>query len=480
MQKIKKFSLLLAAVMTLSIMSTACEGLLNSTAPLPNSSFSDSVNFENSSDSADSSPHGSVEEDSSDISASNSDEFENSSIEDEEYDEELLAMQQTIDLAYSLSYGETLDGSYTLTGTIKSIKGGKKYTADIVVKGREDFPIQCYNLQGNTAALKVGDIITVFGTIKNYQGTVEFDSPLLLKHIIPDMPDMDEDPYKNVSADAFYANYTPATSNEDAYYRSLHGFMSGRIETPDQAPTLATYQPKNGNKFIRNSEMLFDESGKEYTVVDSYGNAAFKVYRNGAYITLEEVAAFVYAFGTYPANYTTSKDTEPEDSVWGEFLRLNHTSFSGSTSKYPYEPELPNISGCGGKLSYYEMDIGTTGTDCDPSYPIKIYNDGYTITRGAARIVYGKTDLNKDGVYEFGEHHVFYTYNHYNDFQEYLNYQGGWGEMFGNITGGGVLSSKNNYNPTDYVQVSLQPLISYATTSPADFYKKYTEINSAL
>ena len=106
------------------------------------------------------------------------------------------------------------------------------------------------------------------------------------------------------------------------------------------------------------------------------------------------------------------------------------------------------------------MDIGTTGTDCDPSYPSALYNNGYSITRGAARIVYGKNDLDKDGVYEIGEFHVFYTYNHYNDFQEYLNYVGGWGEMFGNITGGGTISSKNDYNPTDYVSVSMQSFSS--------------------
>ena len=106
------------------------------------------------------------------------------------------------------------------------------------------------------------------------------------------------------------------------------------------------------------------------------------------------------------------------------------------------------------------MDIGTTGTDCDPSYDITIYNDGRTITRGAARIVYGKNDLNKDGIYGPGEHYVFYTYNHYNDFQEYLNYAGGWGEMFGNITGGGTLSSKYDYNPTPYVPVVNGEIVS--------------------
>ena len=50
------------------------------------------------------------------------------------------------------------------------------------------------------------------------------------------------------------------------------------------------------------------------------------------------------------------------------------------------------------------------------------------------------------------------AYNHYNDFQEYLNYYGGWGEMFGNITGGGTISSRYDYNPTPYVETVLAPL----------------------
>jgi hypothetical protein len=72
--------------------------------------------------------------------------------------------------------------------------------------------------------------------------------------------------------------------------------------------------------------------------------------------------------------------------------------------------------------------------------------------RGAARIVYAQRDLNGNRILEPNERYVFYTYNHYNDFQEYLNYYGGWGEMFGNITGGGSISSKYDYNPTAYVE----------------------------
>ena len=106
---------------------------------------------------------------------------------------------------------------------------------------------------------------------------------------------------------------------------------------------------------------------------------------------------------------------------------------------------------------YYEIDIGTTGTDCDPEYDPEIYNDGNRIIRGAARIVYTYSYINGDPVSD-EDRYVFYTYNHYNDFQEYLNYYNGWGEMFGNITGGGTISSKVDYNPTPYVQTYRKDL----------------------
>ena len=194
--------------------------------------------------------------------------------------------------------------------------------------------------------------------------------------------------------------------------------------------------------------------GSTYVVTDADGREMMRIYKGGAYITLEEVAAYMYAFGgssgSIPANYTSSKKTRPSESIWGEYLRVNHSKFSGNTRKYPYEPELPDISGCGGDLQYYEMDIGTTGTVTPGDYAVKIYNDGTVITRGAARLVYTRQDKNRNGIYEPDEVYVFYTDNHYNDFREYLNYYGGWGQIFGNVTGGGEYSSKTNYNPTPY------------------------------
>jgi len=262
-----------------------------------------------------------------------------------------------------------------------------------------------------------------------------------------------------------YAGHYPAGSYEEAVDRTSKGQLSGYDFVPDQAPVISNYRPMQGGMYIKNSASYYVDLNT-YVVIDAYGREVFRIYRGGAYITLEEVAAYVYAFGTVPANHSSSKSTKPTASIWGEYLRVNNTKFSGDTSRYPYEPQLPRISGCGGDLTYWEMDIGTTGTDCDPSYSAKLYNDGSKITRGAARLVYTWNDVNGNGMADGVDIiYVFYTYNHYNDFQEYLNYYGGWGEMFGNITGGGTISSKEHYNPTDYVPVAVGVISGKTSTA---------------
>ncbi len=289
------------------------------------------------------------------------------------------------------------------------------------------------------------------------------------------------------AAERFYRDSDPADSHFEALNRAENGELAGADTVPYQAPTISEYRPMIDGKYVKNSDSYYIDNNT-YVVVNAYGDEVLRIYRGGGYITLEEVAAYVYAFGEVPANHSSSKRTKPRDSVWGEHLRVNNTRFSGNTSKYPYEPVLPRINGCGGDLQYWEMDIGTTGTDCDPGYRAQLYNDGNTITRGAARIVYTWNDLNNNGRTDSTDLvFVFYTYNHYNDFQEYLNYFGGWGEMFGNVTGGGTLSSKTHYNPTQYVPVAVASLreinsletkitptyFMFAVILPQDLYRSY-------
>ena len=265
-------------------------------------------------------------------------------------------------------------------------------------------------------------------------------------------------PYLDIDKNEFYNNYKRATSLLDSQYRSECYLMSGDITPQDQEPEIASNQPKQGNMLIHNTTRDFSNNGNVYTVYNVNGEKEFDIYYGGAYTSLEEVAAYIYAWGEVPVNYDPDKDAQPYNSEWGEYLRVNNTYFKGNTKQYPYEPELPNISGVdNGNVMYYEIDIGTTGTDCDPKYDPEIYNDGNRIIRGAARIVYTYSYINGDPVSD-EDRYVFYTYNHYNDFQEYLNYYNGWGEMFGNITGGGTISSKVDYNPTPYVQTYRKDL----------------------
>ena len=385
-----------------------------------------------------------------------------------------ISIKTAIALGLTYESNKFSTDKFYVRGKVTNIEDGSK--VNITIKNKYGDELYLYTVYGKngdsyssmTTKPQIGDTILVYGIIGQFRSTPEMKNGWIVE-IEGDTGDLPNpnDPYANVTAEEFYANYKPATSWEDAYWRSRHYFMSGEIADQYQAPTFSQYRPEHNGILKKNYSMIYSDDGNTYTVLDSNGQVAFKIYRGGAYIMLEEVAAYVFAFGDIPANYNPNKNASPSSSPWGKYLRVNKTNFSGNVSSYPYEPELPDITGCGGKTYYYEIDIGTMGTDCDPSYPIKVYNDGRSITRGAARIVFGRRDLNGNGTYEAGEIYVFYTYNHYNDFQEYLNYEGGWGEMFGNITGGGSLSSKSDYNPTEYVHVLGE---SFAKATPA--YRK--------
>ena len=94
----------------------------------------------------------------------------------------LATEEDIVNAAYALKDGESIPGSYTLNGVITKIDTpySEQYgniTVTIVVGNMADKPIMCYRLKGEgAAALAVGDNITVTGKIKNYKGTVEFDS----------------------------------------------------------------------------------------------------------------------------------------------------------------------------------------------------------------------------------------------------------------------------------------------------------------
>ena len=108
-----------------------------------------------------------------------------------------LTMEEIVNMAYELETGHALDGTYTLTGVITGINtaydsGYKNITVTIQVGDLDDKPIQCYRMKNGAnitagqgvEVIKVGDTITVSGTLKRYNSTtVEFDAGCTLDRI---------------------------------------------------------------------------------------------------------------------------------------------------------------------------------------------------------------------------------------------------------------------------------------------------------
>ncbi len=99
---------------------------------------------------------------------------------------EHIDQSKTVGAAYSLAEGESMSSPVILKGVISKIDTAwsdqfKNITVTIIVDGITDKPIKCFRLKGEGAdKLAEGQTINVYGTIKNYQGTVEFDAGCLL------------------------------------------------------------------------------------------------------------------------------------------------------------------------------------------------------------------------------------------------------------------------------------------------------------
>ena len=95
---------------------------------------------------------------------------------------EIVSQQAFLDAAYKLEAGAAMPNPTALEGEIIKIDTpwSEQYgniTVTIVCDGKTEQPIMCYRLKGEGAAdLAVGDKIAVTGVIKNYKGTIEFDS----------------------------------------------------------------------------------------------------------------------------------------------------------------------------------------------------------------------------------------------------------------------------------------------------------------
>ena len=108
-------------------------------------------------------------------------------------DEKPVDQIAVLEAAYALAKDETL-ANQTLTGVIVKIDSAYStqhgnITVTILVEEMTDMPMLCYRIKGEGAdTIKVGDTITVTGTIKNYSGTIEFDAGSALTAVDTEAP----------------------------------------------------------------------------------------------------------------------------------------------------------------------------------------------------------------------------------------------------------------------------------------------------
>ncbi|MCR5112772.1 MAG: hypothetical protein K6A63_02420 [Acholeplasmatales bacterium] len=271
------------------------------------------------------------------------------------------------------------------------------------------------------------------------------------------------DPYENVDSASFYSDYSIATTYEDAYYRSAHYLLSGHIDSY-YLPTSNTKYSDSTAIRCQTGTYILDYDGNYVGYFVNSSNP-YIVFYGGAYISLEDVAAYLLAFGEVPvnSNYSTSTtDRSKALSEWGQYGRVNIADFSGDNTTYPYEPVLTDISGCGGSTQYTESDYGSSGGFDVGGSTVSAYTDGKYIARGTCRFVF--VNMKNDNLYDINKRHVFYTYNHYNDFNEYLNYENGWSNRFGNETAGNAYCSGSSaWNSS--TMVSPTPVPEYVLQS---------------
>jgi len=118
--------------------------------------------------------------------------------------------EKIMDAAYALESGATLEQPVTLTGVvISSIYNQKKSNANIyfIVEGMTDRPMYAYGAQGaGVEGIQPGYTVTVTGTIKNYNGLIEFDKPQVTSVVEGTEEDIPASPYATV-ADVINAAY---------------------------------------------------------------------------------------------------------------------------------------------------------------------------------------------------------------------------------------------------------------------------------
>ena len=233
--------------------------------------------------------------------------------------QDLSTTEKILAAAKALKNGESLQKPVTLTGKVIDVEtpydaNYGNITVNIRVK---DVDIKCYRMKGNGVdKIKGGDTITVEGTIKNFNGIIEFDTGCEMKKRVAGTNTDKE--LSVVSAPkagvAYKFGMVQPNANKDAVYY-LKGGMSGYYMATSSSSTAAidVYLENTTGGFylyaMDNGEKLYINMVVSGTHVNGAYEATAKTvytYDATAQTVIAEVDGAPYWFGTRnDKSYTT-------------------------------------------------------------------------------------------------------------------------------------------------------------------------------
>lgn len=191
------------------------------------------------------------------------------------------SVDEIIALAEALAKGDSLNGTYRLSGVITNADAfNTKYnsvTVTISVDGAtEEFSLLCYGMKGEGAeVIGVGDTITVSGEIKNYNGTIEFNTGCALESYIPAEFEVYLEVFGKGTVSGIPAG-TLARGDEVTFTANANdGYKVSKVLVNGQSITSETNEYTFVVKEDTTLEVRFDKEGNNNVVEDIAGTITF-------------------------------------------------------------------------------------------------------------------------------------------------------------------------------------------------------------
>ncbi len=138
---------------------------------------------------------------------------------------------QIVDAAYALDKGKSLVGTYTLTGAVQK-KNSSSFDLVILTPTRTDKPVSCYKIEGTAwKDVNIGDTVTITGSLKNYNGTVEFDQGCTLDKVDSTVALNDKQKVSIDKANLSFGSYTIEYAGADTAEVELPVAKVGSVVT---------------------------------------------------------------------------------------------------------------------------------------------------------------------------------------------------------------------------------------------------------